>query len=80
MIDKKMKAGHGKIFTVDKYIEIELYDNKGGAVECSARNAEKAQEAVGRLCQVLANKGILSANDIFYIARGWESSDEEYSS
>ena len=59
--------------TVQEYIERKLYDNEErGVAEVAANNAEKAQKGLSVLCQVLADRGFLTVEDIVKIADSWE--------
>lgn len=59
-------------FVVDGLDEKEY----NGVVECAASNSEAALNALGRLCDVLAGKGLVDAMDIMYIVRGYNEDAE----
>lgn len=60
-----------KVMTVAQYIELQLDSDRDGALERAHDNAEKAQSAIARLCDILVGKGILDANEITVIAGGY---------
>jgi len=64
--------------TVPDYIASKLRgENEDGPKEALI-NAISAQEALGRLCNLLAEKEILTAGDIMYIAEDFRSKDIKF--
>ncbi len=74
---------YGRVFKlqVQDYVSQSLsasaVDDEDYALQAQ-RDADSAQKAVGRLCEVLARKGILTAPEIFYISNGYESETVEF--
>lgn len=60
-------------YSASDYIQVELNgaDYERGAVEQAFAQAENTTKAFSRLAQLLFEKGVLSENDIYYIARGY---------
>ena len=66
-------SGRKEKQTVQEYIERKLYDNDTyGVAETAANNAEKAQKGLSVLCQMLADRGFITAEDIVNIADDYE--------
>jgi len=61
-----------KEMSVSQYIEQQLSSDRDGATERAQENADNSQSALARLCEILADKGILSAKDITVIACNFE--------
>jgi len=53
------------------------YDYERGAVESAARTAENGTKALGRLCDLLVSKNVLSLSEIVYIANGYDAEQLE---
>lgn len=65
--------GHEEKQTVQEYIESKIYDDiSNGVIEIAASNAEKAQKSLSVLCQILADQGVLTVEDVIKIADQWE--------
>lgn len=54
---------------VGKALVGDVYDSS------TERTAYNCAEALARMCDVLADKGILSLPDVVYIAKGYKNSD-----
>ncbi len=54
-------------------------DYARGALETAEKTAENATKAIGRLCEILVAKKILTAEDIAFIATGYAESFEHVS-
>jgi len=57
---------------VEEYVANSIYDWEEGHVERAHANAEKAQKALGRLIDVLCEKGLLSAKEVVAIAETFD--------
>lgn len=53
---------------VKEYVSTSLSEYANGSVEQAEANAESAQEALGRLVNILCEKNILTAEDVVTIA------------
>ena len=60
-----------KELTISDYVERELASDRDGALETANENANNAQAALARLCEILAEKSILTAEEITLIACGF---------
>ena len=73
-----MKILAGKYGTKREYASIEQYaeakldgaDYDGGIIEATAATAQNVSEALGRLLDFLADKGMITAADVGYIVEG----------
>lgn len=67
-MDIKTKEYYGKerVESVKDFVvrKLDGCDYERGAIETIEKTAENATEAIGRLCEILAEKSILSADDI----------------
>lgn len=74
---------YGRVFKlqVQDYVSQSLsasaVDDEDYALQAQ-HDADSAQAAIGRLCEVLAKKGILTAPEIFYISNGYENETVEF--
>ncbi len=80
-IEKLDVLNRGEVQEVAEYIADALEPDKmqdedeyDGEAEETQRRSQNTQAAFGRLCDTLANKGLLTATDITFIANGnaWE--------
>jgi hypothetical protein len=53
---------------LSQYVTASLTTERYGATETAQANADSAQEAIGRLCNILAFRGIVSELDVQAIA------------
>ena len=53
---------------VEDYVAGSLYDDRDGCTEQAEANATSAQEALGRLVNILCERGALTVEDISIIA------------
>lgn len=66
--------GITETLSIKDYVEYKIVDNDTqGTSEAAASNADRAQVALAKLCQVLTDKGLLSAEEIVEIADTFES-------
>ena len=63
---------------VEMYIQNRLEESDPDALTEMTRNIERTQAAVGRLCDVLTEKGILDAQDLIQIADDYDVTGELY--
>ncbi len=67
------------ITTVSGYVESSLdgEDYDRGVLAAMQRKADNSIEALARLCDVLAEKGIISLQDVVYVAKGYKDYDDK---
>lgn len=58
------------------YVDSHSCTNDMGAVEAAAQVASQVSEAFGRLLDCLAEKGILSADDVLRVTATWHKSGD----
>ena len=71
--------GEKREASVEDYVELELSQSMhdGGIAEESLANAQSAQSALARLVSILSDKGIISPEELIYIAAGYLPSEVE---
>lgn len=68
------QGGRGWVGSVSTYVARSLDGNDygRGQVESAAREAANASEAIGRLVQLLHEKGILTLSEVSFVAAGYD--------
>lgn len=61
----------GKAVSIEEFVSSEIQTQREGSVEEAAANANAAIEALARLTDVLASKGMLTAKEVGLVASGF---------
>ena len=63
---------------ISEYMRVKLSDSGAGQIEQMEGGLENTSQALGRLCEVMADKDLLSADEITYIAEGFINAGTEF--
>lgn len=72
--------GNSTIKTIERFVmdTLDGEDYERGRLEEISATADNATKAIGRLCDVLISKEIISVNQLRYIATGSKNIDEKF--
>ena len=67
--------GEEGVESVERYVERmqESQNYYGGQLECAVDKADNTARALGRLCEVLMNKKVLTLDDLQTVAGGYKN-------